>query len=411
MDPAPAQAPLAAAPEAASQPSYPLFLAGLGSWFGAWGLQNVLFQWLVVEELGQSAARVGTAQMAVLLPSLLFMLVGGAMADRIDRRRGLMLLHALTALACAGLALLVGSGRLSYSLLVAYALVMGTLQAFAIPTRDAQLSDVVKVRMSRAVAGVTMVQHGAQGAGSLAAGLASVMGAPPVLALQSIVALAGSLTASRQPRSPARVREARRLLRVGELRAGVVEVLASPVLRAVMLLNVSVGLVFVGTYLVLLPLLVRELYGGGPERMGVLAAVLPIGSIAVGVGILARGGLVHHGRSLLLGQGFAGLCLGALGMGLPFWGAVCITLGWGIGAAFAINAGRTLFQEHASEANRGRVLSVYSLAVLGTGPLGALATGLLAERVGTLATLGLHSLLMTAIIIATFLFTDVRRFR
>ena len=64
-----------------------LFLGGIGSWFGAWGMQVVLFQWLVVEVLGESAARVGTAQMTVLLPSLLFLLVGGAMADRVDRRR------------------------------------------------------------------------------------------------------------------------------------------------------------------------------------------------------------------------------------------------------------------------------------------------------------------------------------
>jgi hypothetical protein len=57
------------------------------------------------------------------------------------------------------------------------------------------------------------------------------------------------------------------------------------------------------------------------------------------------------------------------------------------------------------------VLSIYSLSILGTGPLGALLTGLLAGWIGTLATLGLYSIAMTAILIVVFLVTGVSRFR
>ena len=79
-DPQPEQP--ASAPKGTSQRAYLLFLGGMASWFGSWGMQNVLFQWLVVEELGASPQRVGGAQMAVLIPSLLFLMVGGAVADR-----------------------------------------------------------------------------------------------------------------------------------------------------------------------------------------------------------------------------------------------------------------------------------------------------------------------------------------
>jgi hypothetical protein len=265
--------------------------------------------------------------------------------------------------------------------------------------------------MSRAVAGLTIVQHGGQALGAVAAGLASLVGAPPVLGLQAIVVLSGALPMRRLPRGAHRTRGTRPRLHPRELRAGMVEVARSPELRAVMLLNVTVGLTFVGAYLVLLPLMVRELYGGGAEKMGMLAGALPIGSIAVNLGIVARGGIVRQGRSLLLGQGFAGLCLGGLALGPPLWGAVLATAAWGVGAAFAINASRTLFQEHASETNRGRVLSVYSLAILGTAPLGALLAGFSAGRLGTLVTLGIQSAAMTAIILLTLLFTRVSRFR
>jgi MFS family permease len=349
--------------------------------------------------------------MALLLPSLLFLLIGGAVADRVDRRRALILLHALAGVGYAGLGLIVASGALSYELLIGYALAMGTLQAFVIPTRDAQLSDVAGERVSRAVAGLTMVQHGGSGLGALLAGTASLLGAPLVLGLQSIVALFGALPTRRLPRPRRLPSHARTPLRPAELRSGLLEVAGSPVLRSVMLINVSVGLVFVSAYLVLLPLLVRDLYGGGVEKMGMLVGALPAGAILVNVGIVARGGIEWPGRALLWGQGFAGLCLGALAVGLPFWGAALATFGWGIGAAFAITTSRTLFQEHASEANRGRVLSIYSLAILGTGPLGAVIAGVVAGRVGVLTTLAIYSVLMTLTIAFTLLFTRMRHVR
>ncbi len=399
-------------PRAIAAPmAYPLYLTALGSWYGAWGMQTVIFQWLVVEELGESAGRVGTAQMALLLPSLLFLLIGGATADRVDRRRALILLHALAGVGYGGLGLVVALGALSYELLIGYALVMGTLQAFVIPTRDAQLSDVAGEKVSRAVAGLTMVQHGGSGLGALLAGTASLLGAPLVLGMQAVIALSGALPTRRLPGPRRPPGYARASLRPAELRAGMLEVARSPVLRAVMLINVSVGLIFVSAYFVLLPLLVRELYGGGVEKMGILVGALPVGTILVNIGIVARGGIEWPGRALLWGQGFAGLCLGALAAGLPFWGAALASFGWGIGAAFAITTSRTLFQEHASEANRGRVLSVYSLAILGTGPFGALIAGFVAGRIGTLTTLAIHSVLMTAIVAFTLLFTRVRYVR
>jgi len=369
-----------------------------------------MFQWLVVEELHESATRVGTAQMAGLVPSLFFVLIGGVMADRVDRRRALVALHLLAATACAALGIAVGLGQLSFGLLIAYALVAGTLQSFIVPNRDAQLSDVVDREMSRAVAGMTMVQHVGQSAGSLIAGLAALIGSPAVLGVQSLVAASGALAMRRLP--PARSARVERGTRIDlrEVRAGVVEVLQSRVLRPVMLLNVTVGIVFVGTYLVLLPLLVREFYGGGAARMGVLVAMIPIGSILANLGIVARGGMVRKGRALLLGQGFAGLCLGAMAFEPPFWGTSAAAFGWGIGAAFAINASRTLFQEHASEANRGRVLSVYTLAVLGAAPLGAQLSGYLADGIGTLGTLAVYSAAMTLMLVATGLISAVGQF-
>jgi hypothetical protein len=76
-------------PEGIPQPpgsaaAYPWLLAGVGSWALAAGLQQVLFAWLLVGELHESGGRVGFAQMCLMLPSLLFLLPGGLLADRSD---------------------------------------------------------------------------------------------------------------------------------------------------------------------------------------------------------------------------------------------------------------------------------------------------------------------------------------
>jgi MFS family permease len=391
--------------------AYPLFLAGMGSWFLAWGLQQVVVQWLLVERLHESAARVGLAQMALLLPALLLLLVGGALADRVERRRTLILLHVLAAVTAAVLGAAVWAGALSFAVLVVYSLMAGSLNAFVLPTRDALLSDVIRARVGRAVAGLTFVQHGGMLLGSLIGGLTGMAGAPVLLGLQACTLLAGTHALHRLPRDMRPDTGRRPPLRASDLLSGLVEVARSPVMRPIVLLNVSVGLVFVGTYVVLLPLLARELYGGGADRIAGLAGALPLGTIPGTLLIAARGGLAQPGRALLLGQGFAGLCLCALALGLPYPGALAAVVGWGLGGAFAINSSRTLFQEHASEANRGRVLSVYAFAVLGAGPVGALVAGLMADAFGTLATLAIYGVCMTLGLLATFVFGAVHRFR
>jgi len=69
------------------------YVAGVATWFGAFGMQQVLFAWLVVGELHAEARWVGVAQSASMIPNFLLILLGGAVADRSDRRRLLIRLH------------------------------------------------------------------------------------------------------------------------------------------------------------------------------------------------------------------------------------------------------------------------------------------------------------------------------
>ena len=124
-----------------------------------------MFSWLVVGVLQANADWVGIAQSALMLPSILLVLLGGVVADRSDRRSLLLVLHLVAAGLSGCLVLIVAQGWLSMSLLIGYALCMGTVQAFAMPARDALLSEVAGSNMLRAVAGMTLTQWVSQALG------------------------------------------------------------------------------------------------------------------------------------------------------------------------------------------------------------------------------------------------------
>ncbi len=368
------------------QAGYRHLLTAAGSWFVGWGIQMVIYPWLLVSVLEEAPARVGAAQMAATLPSLLFILLGGATADRLEPRRVLAGVHlgaaAVTAMLCAALL----GGALSYSLLVIYGFAIGTFQAFGLPARDTQLSHVVTTGMSRAVAGATVTQHAGQIVGAFVAAAAGWAGGSPVLGTQMAILAFGAIPALRLPARPPEA-GTRAPLALADIVAGLREVSGSPILRPVLIVAVSTGLFYVGPFLVIIPVMVRDVYGGGSPELAVITAMFPLGSVLGGLAIFRRGGIAHNGRALAVGQLAGASCIAAIAYGLPFTGTVAAVLGWGVSGALFITAGRTLFQERASPRNRARVLSVYTLGVMGGGSVGSLLSGYLA------AFLGLHGAL------------------
>src|SRR5262245_45092871 len=140
--------------------AFPWYLAGIASWFSSLGMQNIVFTWLVTVVLHEPAARVGIAQMSLMAPAILFMILGGAVADRADVRRLLVRGHLLVAMPPLLLAAATTQGWLSYGALIAYALAVGTLGAFVLPARDAILGRVAGKDLGRAVAIMSAIQFG-----------------------------------------------------------------------------------------------------------------------------------------------------------------------------------------------------------------------------------------------------------
>ncbi len=386
------------------------FLAGTGTWFMAMGMQGVLFSWLVVGVLRAEAQWVGITQSTMMLPSVVLTLLGGAIADRYDNRLLLVILHVSAGLLSFGLLTIVATGHLSMASLLIYAACMGTVQAFVMPARDAQLSQVAGRNMLRSVTGMTMTQWSMQVLGSLAAASARWFGTIPTLGVQSLMLFAGVWPSRRMPQS--RDRSSSPPLRLSDVTEGVREVIRSSTLLPTLLLAITVGVFFIGPFVVVLPLLVRDFYNGGVDQLALLNMAFPIGTIIGSLAILWFGGIRRRGRAQVVALLLGAACLFLLSRGLPFGAALVAVTGWGITAAVFINAGRTIYQEQASEENRARVLSVYTIGFMGAaGVLGAPLSGFLVAQIGPLDTCVFASVAMAVAVGCVFSFTTIRQVR
>ncbi len=381
------------------------YMVGIGSWYGGAGAQATLYPWLVAVPLAADASRMGVAQMVSMLPSLLLMLIGGAFADRHDGRKVLVALHALAAGPPLLLALAIANGHLSYGAILAYAAAMGSLSAFAIPARDSLLSRVAGSDLQRTVTIAILVQNVAQVVGVAVGGTAAALGAPKVLLFQALATLAGAAACWRLLPAPRIVSAASRG-QVAEIAAGLRELVSVQRLFTVTLLSLSIGLLFLGPFLVAIPLMIRDLYqGSAPEIAGSNAAMM-VGMLAGASGMLARGGVVHAGRALLLSLAVGAVMLLGVALGPPLLVVYALVFLFGVGGGVAMPSARTLVQQAAPESHRARVLSVYSLGFMGAAPIGAGVTGLVAESLGTPASLAIPAAVMLGVIVATLFASD-----
>ena len=374
------------------------YLLGSATWFVAWGIQSVLFSWLVTMVLHESPQRVGFAQMTMMLPSLFFLLIGGSLADRFGSRRLALLAQTLAVLPPLMLAVAVALDRVSYALMLGYAVLTGLAQAFLTPARDGMLSQVAQGRIQHTVLLASMVQFSVQLLGFQLAAAAGTLGATVVLIVQAATLMFGIFAYSRlnlivPPRfvptllAPTMAREPMLQALGTSIRQGARVVFSAPTMRVVLAINVATGMFFMGSFMVTLPLLVRDVFGGTTAGLSAISTANVLGLVSTIVALLFYGEVLRKGRALIIAHAIGALGLGALALPMTFPVALVIIFICGASGGVAMSMARTIMQEQATEGVRGRVMAFFSVSLLGAGPFGALLAGFLAGHLGVHGTL------------------------
>jgi len=365
----------------ASQRSW--YLGGVTGFVIPLGIQAILFPWLVAVQLQESAERLGLAQMSTQLPAIFLILFGGVLADRVDARKILIYGHLLAALPALALAWVLHQGHLSYEVLIIYALFTGSVTAFVQPARDGLLNRVASGEVQKTVTITMGLTFTAQLCGYLLASLADNVGAVQILLLQAVIVLV-SIIAVLKLVPVASTKPAVQQSMPEQLLGGLRVVFGSQRMLPALSMLFGVAVFFGGSFAVLNPLIVRDVYFGGADEISMSFAAFVAGTISSIILLVARGGVARQGRALLLAMLTGGLSLGSAAFSLPFGSYLLALFVFGMSGGVAMSMGRTIMQEAAPEASRARVMSVFSLANIGGLPVGAVAMGYCAAAFGPL---------------------------
>ncbi len=380
----------------------PVYFIATGSWYLSYGMQSVVFSWLVTIILNETPDKVGLAQMAYLLPGTIFILIGGSIADQFGGRKIAMIAQCAAASIAAGLALAMALTSFTYDKFLVFAVCMGCSQAILTPARDGLLPLVAEGQIQRRVVQASMIQFGIQMIGFVLASMADTVGAVMMLAVQSLILSIGAIAYYRLdvPLVKSARTQARILNQLVEsITEGFRSVMASPGMRMVVLQNCAMGIFFMGSYIVTVPLLIREVYSGSSTELSLINAANSLGLFLTIVVLLRVGDIKRQGRALLVAQGIGALVLSAAAIQVSFITLMAILFVWGMCGGIAMTMARTIMQEQSDEHQRGRMMGFYAFSFMGSGPIGALLSGYLVTWFGPSITLAIASLSMFVVVV------------
>ena len=345
-------------------------------------------------ELTDSAFVLGLVSMGFAVPMLTLSLLGGALSDRMPRKRIIQIGQLLMAVSVAAVAAAIFFGVIGWGHLLAASALQGVAFAFVVPARQSLIVDIVGD--DSAGNAIALVSVSFSATTLLAPAIAGVLydsvgplGVYVIVLIADLVAVGctGLVRHSGNPRAPGKA--SRSFLR--DIGAGLRYVRNDELLVALMVVALAFT-VLAMPYRFLLPVFVVEVYQHGPRTLGLLSSMVGLGAI-LGASYVAWTGRRHRGAVLMAGAVVSGAGLVMIGAVPVLAVAVVLTVLVGIGDALRRALNQALLLEVADAEYRGRVVSIYAMN-FGLAPAGVLPAGALAELLGVRAAVAIFGVLL-----------------
>jgi MFS family permease len=346
---------------------------------GTW-MQNIAVFWLIYR-LTDSPFILGLTGVAFFLPILLFSVFAGVLADRVNRKRLVQTTQALHFLQACTLASLVTFGEPTAPLVLSLALVQGMINAFDFPGRQSFISELVPIRdLPNAIALNSMAFNMARLVGPAIGGmLLATVGEAACFWINAVSYLWVSwrLTLIRLPKTEKAVPDAP----LKALREGVSYAFGNPRIRSLLILLGLVGTLGF-QFIVLLPVFAKEILGAGAQEYGLLMTASGVGSLSAFFRLTSKLDRPAMRRNLMVGLTLLGCGLIAFSLSRVYWLSLCFGLVLGLGMILYSISTNMLIQTTVKNEYRGRVMSLFTLMLVGTSPVGSFIMGTIAERFG-----------------------------
>lgn len=354
------------------------YFTGLAlSMVGTW-MQSIALSWLVVKELGGGGRELGLLMVCQFLPLLVLGAWAGALSDRLDKRRLMLMTQTAMGLSAIALAILDVTGRETFAAILVLAGIAGLASAFDTPVRRAMIGDVVpRSALPNAMSLNTGVITSARVLGMALGGFVTKFAgtwwcflANGISYLAMILAIYGMTERSHAVFATAEG---------GGVRDGMRHVWSTPVLRISMVATLFVA-TFTFNYGLTFPLMITEVFRRDADGLGTMLAVTSVGSF-MGAMISAKRRRPSLGVFLL---GCSGMGISALAAAAAPTFLLCsaATVPMGVFGGLLMAQLSGLLTAFSPETMRGRVLALQSVVFLGSTPIGGPVIGAVSDAAG-----------------------------
>jgi len=362
--------------------NFKLFFGGqIISLVGTW-MQRIALGWLVYR-LTNSPFMLGAVGFAGQIPTFFLAPLGGVFADRWDRRRVLIVTQTLAMIQALALSVLVLTGTVAIWHIFLLSMLLGIINAWDTPVRQAFMIEMVenKEDLSNAIAlNSTMVNSARLLGPTLAGILIGAVGEGTCFLLNGIsyiaviaALLAMNITSKASPRQATPVWSG--------LTEGFDYAFGFAPIRSVLLLLALVSLMGM-PFMVLMPIFAKEVLHGGPHTLGFLMGACGTGALGGAAYLASRKSVLGLGRVIPIAASLFGLGLIIFALSSHLWLSFITMLITGSGMMVGMAASNTVLQTIVDDDKRGRVMSFFTVAIMGMTPFGSLLSGVLSSRIG-----------------------------
>ncbi|HEV7920206.1 MAG TPA: MFS transporter [Thermoanaerobaculia bacterium] len=368
--------------------NFQLFFAGnLISLVGTW-MQAVAESWLIYRLTGSSFL-LGAIGFANQIPAFLLGPIGGHIADRYDRRRVLIATQTAAMTLAFILAALTLMNVIREWHIFVLATCLGIVNAFDLPARQAFLVQMVdREDFINAIALNSSMFNGARIVGPAVAGLlVAAIGEGWCFFSNGVsyIAVIISLMLMNVPRLAPRSVSSSPL---ANIREGLRYVAVTRPIRALLLLLAVVSFTSM-PYAVLMPIFADRILHTGPRGLGILMGCSGAGALVGSILLAMRSTVFGLGRWVMFAAASLGATLIAFGLSRSFVLSCAILFFVGFSMIVQMSSSNTLIQSMVPDELRGRVMAAYTMTFMGSGPLGALLAGAMAQTIGAPMTLAI----------------------
>lgn len=363
--------------------NYRLFFGGQSiSLIGTW-MQRIAMPWLVYHLTG-SAFLLGLVSFAGQIPTFLLAPLAGVVTDKFSRYRVLLITQVISLLQALILALLSLAGVIQIWHIVVLSIALGCVNAFDVPSRHSFVIEMVekKEHLGNAIALNSMMFNGARLIGPSIAGLILATAGEGICFLINAVSyifVVMSLLSMKIQKKEI-TRKSGNLL--NDMKEGFRYTFGFVPIKHLLVLLGIVSLMG-SSYQVLMPVFAKEILHGNSSTFGFLMGAAGVGALAGAIFLASRETIIKLGRIIPAASAMFGAGLVVLSFTKYFPVSLLLMIIIGLGLMLQTASSNTILQTITDDDKRGRVMSFYTIAIMGTAPFGSLLAGSLAKVIGT----------------------------